>query len=102
VDICWRLQQAATKSGSVQRVVWHFSPLHLAGLSETATRIWEAEALLVRKHPEYFNSVGGNIWRGRIYTHLNSAYWSGRQSFTAASLAARASSFFTHPNPPCH
>src|SRR6185295_15449325 len=28
----------------------------------------EAEALLVRKHPEYFNSFGGSLWRGRIYT----------------------------------
>jgi len=27
----------------------------------------EAEALLVRKHPEYFNSFGGSMWRGRIY-----------------------------------
>jgi hypothetical protein len=28
----------------------------------------ESEALLVRKHPEYFNSFGDNVWRGRIYT----------------------------------
>jgi hypothetical protein len=28
----------------------------------------KAEALLVRKHPEYFNSVGGSVWRGQIYT----------------------------------
>ena len=28
----------------------------------------EAEALLVRKHPEYFNYLGGSTWRGRIYT----------------------------------
>src|SRR5205085_8071815 len=27
----------------------------------------EAEALLVRKHPENFNSLGGGIWQGRIY-----------------------------------
>jgi hypothetical protein len=27
----------------------------------------EAEALLVRKHPECFNSLGGNLWHGRIY-----------------------------------
>ncbi len=24
--------------------------------------------MLVRKHPEYFNSFGGSLWRGRIYT----------------------------------
>ena len=28
----------------------------------------EAEAMLVRKHPEYFNSLGNSIWQGRIYT----------------------------------
>src|SRR6185436_6516938 len=28
----------------------------------------EAEALLVRKHPDYFNYLGGSLWRGRIYT----------------------------------
>ena len=27
----------------------------------------EAEALLMRKHPENFNSLGGSLWRGRIY-----------------------------------
>ena len=24
--------------------------------------------MLVRKHPEYFNSLGGSMWRGRIYS----------------------------------
>jgi hypothetical protein len=28
----------------------------------------EAEALLVRKHPECFNTFGGSLWHGRIYT----------------------------------
>ncbi len=28
----------------------------------------EAEALLVRKHPEYFNWSGGSQWQGRIYS----------------------------------
>jgi hypothetical protein len=28
----------------------------------------DAEALLVRKHPECFNSFGGSLWRGRIYS----------------------------------
>src|SRR5438552_3570058 len=28
----------------------------------------EAEALLVRRHPEYFNWFGGSQWQGRIYS----------------------------------
>ena len=24
--------------------------------------------MLVRRHPEYFNSFGGSVWQGRIYT----------------------------------
>jgi hypothetical protein len=27
----------------------------------------EAEALLARKHPEFFNRIGNGIWQGRIY-----------------------------------
>ena len=27
----------------------------------------EAEAMLARRHPEYFNSFGGSVWQGRIY-----------------------------------
>src|SRR5688572_32155309 len=29
----------------------------------------EAEALLVHRHPEYFNWFGGSQWQGRIYSH---------------------------------
>src|SRR5262249_4837320 len=29
----------------------------------------EAEALLSLKHPEYFNNLGGGLWRGRIYAN---------------------------------
>ena len=39
----------------------------MAAYRETAAGYGEAEALLVRKHPENFNAFGGGIWRGRIY-----------------------------------
>ena len=69
VDICWRLQQAGYKIGfSPAAFVWHFRRSTLRAYLKQQHGYGEAEALLVRKHPEYFNSVGGNIWRGRIYT----------------------------------
>jgi GT2 family glycosyltransferase len=69
VDICWRLQQAGYKIGfSPAAFVWHFRRSTLRAYLKQQHGYGEAEAMLVRKHPEYFNSVGGNIWRGRIYT----------------------------------
>jgi glycosyltransferase involved in cell wall biosynthesis len=69
VDLCWRLQQAGYKIGfSPAALVWHYRRPTLAEYLKQQHGYGEAEALLVRKHPEYFNSIGGSIWRGRIYT----------------------------------
>jgi len=69
VDICWRLQQAGMKIGfSPAAFVWHYRRSNVAAYLKQQRGYGEAEALLVRKHPEYFNSFGDNVWRGRIYT----------------------------------
>jgi len=69
VDLCWRLQQAGYKIGfSPGGFVWHYRRSSVAEYLRQQHGYGEAEALLVRKHPEYFNSFGGSIWRGRIYT----------------------------------
>ena len=69
VDICWRLQQAGYKIGfSPAAFVWHYRRSTVAAYLKQQRGYGEAEALLVRKHPEYFNAFGGSIWRGRIYT----------------------------------
>ncbi|TAL01170.1 MAG: glycosyltransferase [Verrucomicrobia bacterium] len=69
VDICWRLQQAGMKIGfSPAAFVWHYRRSNVAAYLEQQRGYGEAEALLVRKHPEYFNSFGDSVWRGRIYT----------------------------------
>jgi len=69
VDICWRLQQAGYKIGfSPSAFVWHFRRSTAGAYLKQQLGYGEAEALLVQKHPEYFNSFGGSIWRGRIYT----------------------------------
>jgi len=69
VDICWRLQQADYKIGfSPSAFVWHYRRPTIRDYLKQQHGYGGAEALLVRKHPEYFNSLGGSIWRGRIYT----------------------------------
>jgi len=69
VDICWRLQQAGHKIGFCPAAfVWHFRRSTIRDYLKQQHGYGEAEALLVRKHPEYFNSLGGSVWTGRIYT----------------------------------
>jgi GT2 family glycosyltransferase len=69
VDICWRLQQAGYKIGfSAAAFVWHYRRSTLRAYLKQQRGYGEAEALLVRKHPEYFNAFGAGIWHGRIYS----------------------------------
>jgi glycosyltransferase involved in cell wall biosynthesis len=69
VDICWRLQQAGRKLGfSPAGFVWHYRRATARAYLKQQAGYGEAEALLVNKHPEYFNAIGGSMWRGRIYT----------------------------------
>jgi hypothetical protein len=69
VDLCWRLEQAGYKIGfSPSAFVWHYRRSTVGEYLKQQRGYGEAEALLVRKHPEYFNSLGGGIWRGRIYS----------------------------------
>jgi GT2 family glycosyltransferase len=69
VDLCWRLEQAGFKIGfSPAALVWHYRRSNLRAYLAQQDGYGEAEAMLVRKHPEYFNSFGGSLWRGRIYT----------------------------------
>jgi GT2 family glycosyltransferase len=69
VDLCWRLQQAGHKIGfNPAAFVWHYRRSAIRDYLKQQHGYGEAEALLVRKHPEYFNSIGGSIWTGRIYS----------------------------------
>jgi GT2 family glycosyltransferase len=68
VDICWRLQHAGHQIGlSPAAFVWHYRRSTVQAYLKQQHGYGEAEALLVRKHPEQFNSLGASIWRGRIY-----------------------------------
>jgi GT2 family glycosyltransferase len=68
VDLCWRLQQAGLRIGFCPAgFVWHYRRSTIGAYLRQQHGYGEAEALLVRKHPECFNSFGGSLWRGRIY-----------------------------------
>jgi GT2 family glycosyltransferase len=69
VDLCWRLEQAGFRIGfNPAAFVWHYRRSTTLAYLKQQDGYGEAEALLVRKHPEYFNSFGGSMWRGRIYS----------------------------------
>jgi GT2 family glycosyltransferase len=68
VDICWRLQERGYRLGySPAAFVWHYRRSTVGAYLKQQSGYGEAEALLARKHPEYFNALGASIWRGRIY-----------------------------------
>lgn len=69
VDVCWRLQQQGYKLGfSPGGFVWHYRRATVRDYLKQQSGYGEAEALLVRRHPEYFNWFGGSQWQGRIYS----------------------------------
>lgn len=68
VDVCWRFLESGYKLGfSPAGFVWHYRRSTVGAYLKQQAGYGEAEALLARKHPEYFNPLGGSIWRGRIY-----------------------------------
>jgi O-antigen biosynthesis protein len=72
VDVCWRVQQHGYRIGfSPAGFVWHYRRSTVKAYLKQQSGYGEAEALLITKHPEYFNFAGGSIWRGRIYSSSN-------------------------------
>jgi O-antigen biosynthesis protein len=70
VDVCWRLQQRGYRIGfSPPGFVWHYRRPTVQAYLRQQSGYGEAEAMLVRRHPEYFNAFGGSVWQGRIYAN---------------------------------
>jgi O-antigen biosynthesis protein len=70
VDVCWRVQARGHRIGfSHAGFVWHYRRATINAYLKQQAGYGEAEALLARKHPEFFNSFGGGIWKGRIYSN---------------------------------
>ncbi len=79
VDVCWRLQERNRKIGfSSAGFVWHYRRSTIKAYLKQQAGYGEAEALLSQKHPEYYNSLGGSVWRGRIYSAGQSGVILGR------------------------
>ena len=79
VDLCWRLQGRGLKIGfSPAGFVWHYRRSTVRDYLKQQRGYGEAEALLVRKHPECFNWAGGSIWKGRIYSPARFGAEAGR------------------------
>lgn len=69
VDICWRLQQRGYRLGfSSAGFVWHYRRATVLDYLKQQRGYGESEALLVHRHPDYFNWFGGSQWQGRIYS----------------------------------
>jgi GT2 family glycosyltransferase len=69
VDICWRLQERGCKLGfSPSAQVWHHRRNSLRAYWRQQKQYGKAEALLEKKWPEKYNSIGHLTWRGRIYS----------------------------------
>lgn len=69
VDLCWRLQERGYRLGfSAGGFVWHHRRASVRDYFSQQKGYGEAEALLLRRHPEYFNSFGASQWKGRIYS----------------------------------
>jgi hypothetical protein len=47
--------------------VWHHRRSTVRAYLRQQSGYGEAETLLVRRHPEHFNTFGGSVWQGRIY-----------------------------------
>jgi glycosyltransferase involved in cell wall biosynthesis len=68
VDLCWRLQEHGYKIGfAASAFVWHYRRSTVKAYLKQQAGYGDADALLMQKHPEYFNVLGGGTWRGRIY-----------------------------------
>lgn len=79
VDVCWRLLESGCRIGfSHAGFVWHYRRSTVKAYLRQQAGYGEAEAMLARKHPEYFSPLGGSIWRGRIYSEYRSGFAFGR------------------------
>jgi glycosyltransferase involved in cell wall biosynthesis len=68
VDICWRLQERGYRIGfSPAAMVWHHRRKTVRSYLKQQMGYGKAEAMLLHKHPDRFNSLGNARWAGRIY-----------------------------------
>lgn len=68
VDVCWRLQEAGGTLGfNPAAMVWHHCRATARAYWNQQRNYGRAEAMLERKWPEKYNSLGHLTWAGRMY-----------------------------------
>lgn len=91
VDICWRLQDRGGHLGFAPgAMVWHHRRTTLRSYWKQQRGYGRAEALLERKWPEKYNSIGHLTWGGRIYSKGAAHAGSGRDRIYAGTWGAAA------------
>lgn len=68
VDVCWRLQEQCGSIGfNPSAMVWHHRRDSIKGYLSQQRNYGRAEAMLQKKWPNKYNSLGHIAWGGRIY-----------------------------------
>lgn len=68
VDVCWRLRERGWMLGfSPAAMVWHHRRNSIRAYWKQQVGYGKAEALLEKKWPEKYNSLGHLTWNGRLY-----------------------------------
>ena len=68
VDVCWRIQESGYTIGfHPGAMVWHHRRNSIKAYWNQQKGYGKAEALLEKKWPEKYNSLGHLTWHGRIY-----------------------------------
>lgn len=72
VDVCWRLQERGLKIGySPAAIVWHHRRPDASKFWKQQSGYGRSEAMLEKKWPQKYNSLGHHSWSGRIYGNGN-------------------------------
>jgi GT2 family glycosyltransferase len=100
VDVCWRLQQRGWTLGfSPAAVVWHHRRNSIHAYWKQQLGYGRAEALLERKWPEKYNTVGHIPWTGRVYSEglMQTSAWSRGRIYHGTWGSAAFQSIYQPP-----
>ena len=101
VDVCWRLRQRGWTLGfSPAAVVWHHRRTSIRAYWKQQRGYGRAEALLERKWPEKYNTVGHIPWTGRVYSEglLQGSVWSRERIYQGTWGSAPFQSIYQPPS----
>src|SRR5215208_2722718 len=101
VDVCWRLQQRGWTLGfSPAAVVWHHRRSSILAYWKQQRGYGRAEALLERKWPEKYNTVGHIPWSGRVYSGgiMQTSAWSRGRIYQGTWGSAAFQSIYQPPS----